>query len=73
MSYIGQREDEWEAKQKKIKREAAKPKGPFCACCDKRMRDLGGLKQHLRDAHSYTPSMWLEYLDTHQKKRDYTC
>jgi hypothetical protein len=71
MSYIGQAEDEWEAKQKKAAKKAALPRGPYCAVCEKRFHDEGRLKQHLRDAHQYTHEMWLDYLQQHTPPKQY--
>jgi hypothetical protein len=71
MAYIGQAQDEWEAKRARAKREAARPKGPYCFYCEKRMRDAGGLKQHLHHSHNFTDDMWKEYVLTHQKPKTY--
>jgi hypothetical protein len=68
LSYIVQREDEWEAEQRKKDKDAKKPKGPYCYECGKRMHDSGRLKKHLRDKHSYTQEMWKVYVVAHTKK-----
>lgn len=71
MTYIGQAEDEWEARQAKLKRKATLPHGPYCFYCEKRMHDTGRLKQHLRDSHNFTDEMWKEYVLRHQPPKKY--
>jgi len=71
MSYIGQNEDEWEAKRKKAEREAKKPRGPYCAICEKRMHDVKGLKSHLRNKHDYTDEEWTRYVERHTPPKRY--
>lgn len=64
MAYIGQREDEWEAEQKK-KALAAKNKqnGKMkCPICEKKLGDLGRVKNHMRDAHDWTTEQWKKYI-----------
>jgi len=51
MSYIGQREDEWHAEQRKKKKQTARRVSKTCPVCQKRVKNMTGLKHHLRDAH----------------------
>lgn len=51
MAYIGQREDEWEAEQRKKARKQARKISKVCPECGKRLKNMKGLKQHLRDIH----------------------
>jgi ribosomal protein S14 len=48
MSYIGQREDEWEAEQKKKAKRQYNRDHPRCTVCGKRPKNLDA---HLKDAH----------------------
>lgn len=52
MGYIGQREDEWEAEQKKKARKKARALSKLCPECNKRLASMQGLKDHLREVHS---------------------
>jgi len=51
MAYIGQREDEWEAEQKKKAKRKAQKSRETCPVCEQKFKSLQGLKMHLRDMH----------------------
>jgi len=48
MAYIGQRDDEWEAEQRKKERKLKRAAMTACPECGKKVL---GLKDHLRDVH----------------------
>lgn len=52
MAYIGQREDEWEAAQKKNAKKKANRESVRCQVCNKHLKNKESLVHHLRDVHS---------------------
>lgn len=50
MAYIGQRDDEWEAEQRKREKAKRRRETDRCEICGKRVKKEG-MKNHLRDAH----------------------